>query len=119
MRGDTLLEWNAYTYDFNRGDIRVINILNNSRLLGDIAKAFKECGDDKDDKFAEEVRRWCMYYYWSKCEYEILVSSFPPSERLPSIKIDVYEQIRLNWNVFISYVWGHKNEIQKNTKERG
>ena len=118
MRGDTLLEWNAYTYDFNRGDIRVINILNNSRLLGDITKAFKECGDDKD-KFAEEVRRWCMYYYWSKCEYEIIVSSFPPSERLPGVKIDVYEQIRLNWNVFISYVWGHKNEIQKNTKERG
>ena len=117
MRGDTWLEWNAYTYDFNRGEIRVINILNNSRLLGDIAKAFKECGDDKD-KFAEEVRRWCMYYYWSKCEYEIIVSSFPPSERLPGVKIDVYEQIRLNWDVFINYILEHKADIIKAVKKK-
>lgn len=51
-----------------------------------------------------------MYYMWSKCEYEIILS--PWTGRADDIKIDVYDQIMMNWNSFVDYVWSLK-EIKK------
>lgn len=46
-----------------------------------------------------------MYYFWSKCEWEIILSDFPPSDRFKKKKVDVYEQVMLNWDKFINYLW--------------
>ena len=47
---------------------------------------------------------------WSKCEYEIILS--PWTGRADDIKIDIYDQIMMNWNSFVDYVWSLK-EIKK------
>ena len=41
---------------------------------------------DKDD-FSEKLKREMMYYFWSKCEYEIILS--PWTGRADNIKIDI------------------------------
>jgi hypothetical protein len=50
------------------------------------------------------LERLCMYYFWSKCEYEVIVSSWPPREG-SEIKIDIYDQLKANWNIFRELVF--------------
>lgn len=49
-----------------------------------------------------------MYYFWSKCEYEIILS--PWTGRADDIKIDVYDQIMMNFDSFVDYCWSFKLE---------
>jgi hypothetical protein len=52
----------------------------------------------------KQLDRQCMYYFWAKCEYEVIVSAWPPkdgSER----KIDIYTQLKKNWDIFKELVF--------------
>lgn len=42
--------------------------------------------------------RECRYWFWSKCEHESIVKSWPETE--DSYKMDIYEQLKANWDVF-------------------
>lgn len=50
------------------------------------------------------LERLCMYYFWSKCEYEVIVSSWPPREGSEE-KIDIYDQLKANWDIFKELVF--------------
>ena len=88
----------------------------------------------KED-FAEQLRREVQYYYWSKTEWECIITSQPHIDRKElqriisdcylqrkkadypcrrahinlshSDKIDVYDQLCLNWDEFVDYVWSY------------
>lgn len=95
------LSWNVVRYDFNKKDFVSYNVLN-SRIVEEIKKRTKNINNKLD--FAEEVRRICQYYFWSKCEWEIVIQEWTghnPKEK----KVDVYDQLLLNWDRFIDYVW--------------
>ena len=54
-----------------------------------------------------------------KCEYEVLISPRPYNpERDKMTKVDVYWQIRNNWDAFIAYVWEHRKENALCHKDR-
>ena len=75
-----------------------------------------------------------MYYFWSKSEYEIVITSFPPYidkkeiEKLTKTnkkireavnldtgkKIDIFDQIMINQDKFIDYLWNNKKLLKKN-----
>ena len=102
-----------------------------SHLSGDIV--FK-CHDDfykkfKTEIFAPEFKNNLMYYFWSKCECEIILTNWPTSfkvdvERLDvtkhdcrdfidlevAEKIDMYDQVMNNWQLVLDYVW---NNLEK------
>lgn len=65
------------------------------------------------DKFCEEVKSTLMYYFWSRSEYEIILSGW--IKKVDEYKLDVYTQVVLNWDRFIEYLWNNrrliKNEI--------
>ena len=132
------LEWNVYTHDFNKKTIEKYNIFNQGRFVEDIKKELKKC--ENKEEFSERLRRNLFYYFGSKCEWEVVITSWVPHitmselERLnkereeavkkysrepyslyvnPDVgeKIDVYEQVRLNWDIFVDYVWSHKNQM--------
>lgn len=48
----------------------------------------------------EFVKSTSMYYWWSRCEYEIVLCQWPKGnvER----KIDVYEQIMMNFDIVVN-----------------
>jgi hypothetical protein len=50
------------------------------------------------------LERLCMYYFWSKCEYEVIVSAWPPREGSEE-KIDIYDQLKANWDLFRELVF--------------
>lgn len=52
----------------------------------------------------KQLDRQCMYYFWAKCEYEVIVSAWPPKEGSDR-KIDIYTQLKENWDIFKELVF--------------
>ena len=131
------MEWNVFVEDWNRKEIKTFNIFQHGRFLEDVKKALKKL--DNKEEFAEEIKKSLAWCYWSKCEWETVITSFPAritKEELHRLnkefksdtekyghephsmyisqtvrkKVDVYEQVRLNWGIFIDYLWSHKKE---------
>lgn len=108
-----MLTWNVYVENVNKRCIETHNIFDHTKLVEDLKKARKQFKDDKAG-FIEQLRRELMYYYWSKCEWEVIITSWPPTRPeygFEDMKIDVYEQVRLNWDIFSEYVWEHRKEL--------
>ena len=105
------LVWNVYNQNFNARKIEVVNLFDIFDI-DDFIKLFKKRYKNKEqqtvENFKSELKNQLMYRFWSKCEWEVIVSAWPPDDKV-SIKIDVYEQIRNNFDVFCDYVW--KNTI--------
>lgn len=106
-----MLTWKVYYEDFNGKRISTFNIFDNSRLIEDCIKNFKKNAEDKE-AFAKQLRQDLMYYYWSKCEWEILLTSWLGRKNFHDEKIDVFDQIYLNWDRFVDYVWENKKEFK-------
>ena len=128
------LVWNVFRYNINARIIERYNVFNHSGFYTYVLKI------DRKDKtaFAEQLKREAMYYFWSKCEMEVVITSWPPyidaneydrltkennenidkrgeSARVLNIcptvgeKIDIYEQLMLNWDMFVEYTWNTLN----------
>lgn len=87
------------------------------------------------EKF-ENMVKIALLNFWSRIEYEVLVTDFPcyvelkdvvdayneitsgkskyrTQINIPSKKIDVYEQVAMNWDVFINYLWNNLELIEE------
>lgn len=106
---DLGLKWMAYYYSTSKNEVVPINIFQHSRFNDDVtADVLNKKLTDKDE-FAKKLRSNLMYYFWSKCEYEIVLSPWcGVSTEDKDIKIDIYDQVFLNWDIFLNYVWSFK-----------
>lgn len=131
------MEWNVFYHDLNGNGIKTYNVFYHSGFKNDVEKYLKEY--DEKEVFEEKVKRSLMYYFWSKAEWEVIVTSWPPyidmkeldrinNERKKTVeeynrepyrlyvnldmgeKIDVYSQVMNNWQIFIDYIWSYKDE---------
>lgn len=138
------LVWNVYHYSFNNKDIEPVNIFNYfiKEFIMSLDRKFKK---DKSINLKEELRKEFAYRYWSKYEFEIILTTFPAYVSKAEIdrlveetksgkyyshyvnlerakKIDVYEQIMLNYDKLYDYVatvmgWKeHKDESNAKNK---
>lgn len=127
------LNYYVYVENFNKRKLEKYNVLNDS-IVDEIVKKTKAQGAVSTKDFSEIVRQVIGYYYRSRSEWEIVITTWPPhitneelarqnkeystyQERfgaLPSKntvnldiaeKLDIYDQVMLNWNIFISYLW--------------
>lgn len=105
-----MLTWNVYVGNFNARKIERHNVFDHWKFREDCIENRKKNGKDRE-AFAERLKRDLMYYYWSKCEWEVIVSHWPSGENFRDEKIDVYDQVRLNWDHFADYVWNHKEDL--------
>ena len=130
------LVWNVF---IERNDKIIIhNIFDHVRFMNDLVQIKKYTDFEK---FEKEVDLSLMYFYRSKCEWEVVVTSFPPyisNEELESLskerseaienygrfirtyvnletaeKVDVYRQVKMNWKPFIDYLWNNRKLIKK------
>lgn len=111
------LAWNVIYGDFNRGTIEVYNIFQHGSFLESCKKNYKKNSKNKDE-FIEQLRMDLHYYFWSKCEWEVIISHWPSAARFHDSKIDVWDQIALNWNQFTEYVWDNKEKLKSSDKQR-
>lgn len=104
-----------------------------TKLLEDKSLSFKE--------FSKKVKDAAMYSFWAKYEYEVVVVPFPSTISIDEYeniqkefkifknkyghspnrlytkpqgykKIDVFEQLSANWDIFVRYIWneGRNND---------
>lgn len=96
------MEWYVYRYNFNSRKIEKFNIFDHGGFVEDVNKCLLE-SDDKDS-FEKELNNALLYYYWSKSEWEIIITPWIGDEK-ERVKIDVYDQVMMNWDKFVDYVW--------------
>ena len=134
------LVYNVYMEDCNERKIVPFNIFNSYCFYDGLLRIKKEKIEDFD-LFSKNVRSALMYAFWSKSEYEIVLTSWPPyreSGELDKLvkdredfickngffyrgsvglsvgeKVDIYDQVVLNWDIFIQYLWENRNLIKK------
>lgn len=46
------------------------------------------------EEFKEFVRKWSMYRWWARCEYEIIISNWPGQQNQE--KWDIHGQLMMN-----------------------
>lgn len=49
------------------------------------------------DSLECKLRIECLSYFWSRSEYEIIITDFHNRNEL---KVDIYQQLRNNWEIF-------------------
>ena len=122
-----MLVWNVYMEDFNGRCIKEYNIFNHSSFHNDLVKALKpyqkiynnvttslkDINGKEYEKLKESIRCCLMYNFWCKCEYEIILSDFPPHDNFEDKKVDIYSQVMLNFDVFVDYIWRNKKSFKK------
>ena len=104
-----IIEWYVYYHDSNAQKIIKWNIFNHGSFKKEVDVLLKEKIDKED--FSEKLKREMMYYFWSKCEYEIILS--PWTGRADDIKIDVYDQIMMNFDRLVDYCWNERRNESK------
>ena len=97
------MQWNVFYHDVNKDKITTLDIFKHGGFRRDVEKALQE--HDSFEEFAEELRRTLFYYFWAKCEYEIIILPWCGSKETTGKKVDVYTQVMNNWGVFLNYVW--------------
>lgn len=120
----------VYYHDVNANRIKPWNVFNHNGFKKEVIKILRGYYNDRNgeesyentgylmtrSEFAELIRKELLYYFWSKCEYEVIIKEWAgnPCE----VKVDVYGQVYMNFSAFIDYllstnVWFNLLEAQK------
>lgn len=135
------MNWNVFRRDPNTEIIEVINVFDHFGFRESLKKLYKKRLKLTKIEFKEELRHIAMYYFWSKYEYEISLSEPFPRIKEDEIKrlikeyetfqqdktkvnftchvdlecykkIDIYDQLSLNWDIFADYVYSNINLLK-------
>lgn len=110
------MHWNVFIEDFNLRKIVYYDVLAGDWVREHLAKILERSKGDKQH-FASELMKMMRWQYWSRCEYEIVLTCWPPvstPDAFKDRKIDVFEQLWINWDQFVDYVWAHRAEFAPN-----
>lgn len=118
--------WNVFYENPNKG-IETWNVFRHASFNAEVETMLAEEVDKEE--FEKRLHHSVMYYFWSKSEYEVIIAPWPcyisravsqaiKDSELPryrqtidvegSDKFSIYDQIELNWDVFVDYCWRSK-----------
>lgn len=98
------LSWKVILHDFNSDKVIKYDVLkNNDYLVDRIKKAIKKKEVTKYDELKELVSHILKATYWSRTEYEILVSGLHTRREEPE-KIDAWFQLEMNIDNLVEYL---------------
>ena len=104
------MEWNVFYYNCNAKRIEIFNIFRHGGFSSYVKKHLVEC--KTKEEFAEALKRELLYYFWSKSEYEVIITSWVGGDReKDATKIDIFQQVMLNFEVFVDYVWNCRARV--------
>ena len=102
--------WNVYKYNINSRQLEQFNIFNHHGFSKDFEELKSKRFDE--EQFAERLNRIVMYYFRCKYEYEVLVGEYSDRENRVEMRVDIYDQIKLNWGAFVDYCLGRASPCQ-------
>lgn len=126
------MKWNVILKNYSTGKLHAFNVFEDVEFRMNIEKLIERKYDR--ERFEKELDGEAHYSFWAKCEWETIFTSWPPyidsveieriineyhinrkpGEPLPKrvdvnldskYRIDVYAQLRANWDRFVDYVW--------------
>ena len=98
--------WNVLIWDFNKDCLENYNVV---PYFLDILKSMKKNKRPKDiDEFSVWLRNEAMYMFMARCEWEMIIHRWPKLKK--DRKIDVYDQLSMNWNTFVECFWNNAAE---------
>lgn len=104
----TELIWNIYYHNFNRDKIEEFNVFHHTSFMEDVKKIFKEFKKSEDkNAFTERIDRELHYYFWSKSEWEVIITKidgkiilYPWAGSKTKDTLDVTNTTDFNWIEF-------------------
>jgi hypothetical protein len=87
------IPFNVINFEFNSREFEAYDVMPYLISCYDKVKRKKECPVTFVE-FKEFVKSRSMYMYWSRCEYEVILSDWPNQKTHK--KIDVHWQIMMN-----------------------
>lgn len=132
------MKWMVYKENITTKEIVPYNIFDHTIFYEEVEKLKNLRKPLTKEELSTKLKRLVRCYYWSKCEYETVVTSWPPyifSEEVQNlakeakrheekfgsppykipiplevgIKLDIYDQVALNWDAFVDYVYKEIN----------
>ena len=100
-KSDTDFKWNVWIWNFNNDSLEHYDIV--PMLLRELKSLRKEDFPMDKKSMNKELKSWSRYHFWSKCEYEMIVQDFHKKDN--EEKVDVYDQLMLNWDTFSEAFW--------------
>ena len=105
--GKSHIPYNCLWQDFNRRQFEGYDVMPYFiREWKDIKKNAKPYSEDEyrgRPQTKEELKQWFLrksqYMFWSRCEYEIIVSGWPNTDTKSNI--DIHDQIKMNIDVIL------------------
>lgn len=102
-----MLEWKVYCFNHNRQKIEEFNIFDHYTFTKYVKEALIKYEHDKE-KFTEQLKSELRYYFWGKAEHEIIITCWCGGDsKKVAKKIDIYDQVMMNWDKFIEYTWNN------------
>lgn len=105
------MKWNVYYYNINRQAIESFNIFDHGSFVKYVTEAIKEC--KSKETFEDRLKSELQYYFWSKAEWEIIISPWLGLSNSDRKKIDVFDQVMLNFEIFADYVWDNREKLKE------
>lgn len=93
-----MIEYRVITWDFSTDRVEHYDIMPYlyRRLEEKRKKRQIVLKDLTLEKLKEFIDDESKYQFWARCQYEVILSSWPPRENGRKHKMDVYEQIHMN-----------------------
>lgn len=100
------MKWYVYYHNMNRKEISKFDIFKHTSFEEDVKKHLKTSTDLA--VFKEKLESSLRYWFWCKSEYEVLISAWCGGNGEETIKVDIFSQVMLNFDVFAEYCWGFR-----------
>lgn len=112
------MEWYVYRHDTNKGKIIKYNVVNTG-VIDHLIKMLNQIKEEKGhwcyDDFTAAAMQIYRYYYWGKCEHEIIIKEWVGREA--EEKVDVFDQLMLNWDIFVDHLYDYVIELMSSKGE--
>lgn len=82
----------------------------------DVIPYLVKCYNKSDHKpttfesFKDFIKHESMYMWWSRCQYEVIIKEWPPTEK--SYKMDIHQQVMMNIDVIANILMQEINGNQ-------
>lgn len=107
-------EYNVITYDFNSRKFEKYDVI--PYFLGAYEKMKKSKRPKTFEDFKKFVQGESMYQFWARCEYEVILMSWPGQDKTE--KIDVHYQIMQNLDLVTEIVMTECKEYEKKLRRK-
>ena len=110
-----MLKYNVWIYNINRRKMEVFNVFEHYSFLKGIKNILLEknflCSSIED--FSSQLKKEVLYYFWSRAEWEIVIQPWCNCHDIEKAaeKIDICDQLIINWDIFVKYIWDNKQEV--------